>query len=709
MAYNFRQQSRIRKFAYLGIIFALFTVSLFHRRLVIEPEANFLELREIARGEADLSGSAVRLLLTGSSGLATTFLWSSALDLQEKHQFNKLKLVVDSITKIQPHFSTPWIFQSWNLAFNVAVEFDSPRDKYFYVSEGLNLLARGERANQGRIELASADARAATLKRGNPDMRWFLGFTYQLKMGTSDENSTMRCLLDLSCIEPSKRDPEKLQKADPRGGKTLKMAEFTTFCQENPRLVRRLHDALNVTDPLDIVQFLRDNAEVPGRFVMDTRKQEYVLRDWQDQFPVLPLPFDPNVSGHPGVPNPKDPNLTSETTDVFLMSRTWYEYAQLPLPPPSPDAEPERSNVDELKYRQPKRGWVIIFRGYPARGQFYIAETLQKEGWFDGEGWDIRPWLDPEGEFFREGTAMPIGTDPKYHSGRSWNQAYEFYKDFGDKNGIYISPGIRTELEAKAEVFRKSRRDGPVPPGTIVDRRTDEFAGAIGEGFEAHNRLANNDLVRRTINYDDFLYQADAERTPETVLARKLIYQAKRAREARRGAEIVRGLYEKALPLWRDVLIAHPQYGMVGPVQEEVYEHELDYMLFVQKARDFTEIVGELGSATLPPAIPVPALGDTLIREARGGTPYFRMARGPLEFVQVYEGPNADAVKHGMNAATVATALNLGTPFALPAQAFVDPLVREGPRENATRGWRLLLDDDNIRTVRGRRNFPSFD
>ena len=50
-------------------------------------------------------------------------------------------------------------------------------------------------------------------------------------------------------------------------------------------------------------------------------------------------------------------------------------------------------------FRLPQRGWVIIFRANPPRAQFYIAETLQSEGWFDEDGWYIRTWL--EGKLFK--------------------------------------------------------------------------------------------------------------------------------------------------------------------------------------------------------------------------------------------------------------------------------------------------------------------
>src|SRR5262245_1925026 len=134
MANPFQQRARQRKFIYAILIVALFTVSLIHRKWVVEPEAQRLQLREVARGEAELTSAAVRLALTGSSGLAVTFLWNAALEKQERHEWNELELLVGTITKLQPYFITPWMFQSWNLSFNVAVECDRPRDKYYYVS-----------------------------------------------------------------------------------------------------------------------------------------------------------------------------------------------------------------------------------------------------------------------------------------------------------------------------------------------------------------------------------------------------------------------------------------------------------------------------------------------------------------------------------------------------------------------------------------------
>src|SRR5213078_1702295 len=129
----------------------LFCVSLILRQAPgfgMEAQAADLELREMDRGEVELTGSALRLSLSGARGAAVCFLWWTAADKQKKHEWNELELIVRSLTKLQPHFITPWMFQSWNLAYNVSVESDRIKDKYFYITEGIKLLAEGERQNK---------------------------------------------------------------------------------------------------------------------------------------------------------------------------------------------------------------------------------------------------------------------------------------------------------------------------------------------------------------------------------------------------------------------------------------------------------------------------------------------------------------------------------------------------------------------------------
>src|SRR5438105_851325 len=196
-----------RKLVYLGLIFGLFVVNTFFWRGMASPltggqppswtvqaRATDLELTEATQGEPDLLGATLRLVLTGSRGLAVTILWQSAIDKQKRNEWNELEFIVRSLTKLQPHFLTPWLFQSWNLSYNVSVESDRVRDKYFYISRGIDLLAQGERLN-----------------RDHPDMRFWIAFYYQNKFGVSDEKNTLRSFLQMSMIDPAKRDPADLR------------------------------------------------------------------------------------------------------------------------------------------------------------------------------------------------------------------------------------------------------------------------------------------------------------------------------------------------------------------------------------------------------------------------------------------------------------------------------------------------------------------
>src|SRR5262249_16583128 len=128
MASPFQQKSVYRKFIYFGLIVVLFTVSLVFRKVVINSQAEELRLRQVDRGEVERTDPALRLSLSGMRGLAVTSLWLAAIERQKKHEWSEMEVLVRSLTKLQPHYTSPWLFQSWNLAFNVSVECDRSRD-----------------------------------------------------------------------------------------------------------------------------------------------------------------------------------------------------------------------------------------------------------------------------------------------------------------------------------------------------------------------------------------------------------------------------------------------------------------------------------------------------------------------------------------------------------------------------------------------------
>src|SRR5438132_1714365 len=349
MAASFQQQARYRKLTYTALILALFTISLLVRTSWIETEAHMLRLRVVDRGELELTGSAVRLVLPASRGLATTILWNRVAGpggAQERHKWNEVELLVNSITELQPYFMTPWLFQSWNLAFNVSVENDRPRDKYYYISRGLDRLAAGERRNA---------------MPGSPDLRHHMGVYYQMKIAISDEKMTMRCLLDLSSIDPVERDAGKLRAS---GGQDINEKEFAKFCRDYPRLVRRLRDQLGY-NAKEVVTFLADNRELPTRFSeKKTLEGKSVLKEATEQWPILPPKARDRLYNDWPDPAIADFGLTRESFDIFLVTRSWFTYSQENLPPPNPNPGlSEGRPPNPLRERLPRRPTIIIFRG----------------------------------------------------------------------------------------------------------------------------------------------------------------------------------------------------------------------------------------------------------------------------------------------------------------------------------------------------------
>jgi hypothetical protein len=577
MANPFRQQSRFRKLVYFGLILALFTGSLVHRRFLIEPEAMALQLREQSRGEVELTSSAVRHTFLGSRGIATCVLWWTAKEKQKKQEWNELELVVRSITKLQPHFSAPWRYLSWNLAFNVAVECDRTRDKYFYVSRGLQLLAEGERRNQGTQDEAAGPGGRALRFPGNPDMRYDLGFFYQLKIGQSDEKQFMRSLLDLSCIDPAERDPARFWGVDSRGRRVVKQAELEQFCRSYPRLVRRLRERMGRARPADVVAFLEDNKDVPSRFELPAAgagAAQTPLRKPRDQWPILPNPSPLPTT----LPDPAQREFAF-SFDVNRASEAWYTYAQEPLPPPDPDEAVEERPFDAVHYRLPKMS-TMVFRTYPARAQFYGAEQLEQEGWFDKDnGWTIRGWFEARPGSSRK-RDVTVGTESKYHAAPAWARVYRAYLDFGQKNGLYYTPDQARRLEQKAQLYQQTYKVGPQEPARELPPAA--RTGAMRESLEAQKRLEWRAFYETLTNFNSFLSQAAAEQKEEAVGVRKLFFQAKELASLAARAQAMK-TYEEALARWEEVLLAHPGLRRIDEVQLQTFEQQTRYLSLRQQ------------------------------------------------------------------------------------------------------------------------------
>jgi hypothetical protein len=535
---DFQRQALIRKFVYFGIILALFLVTLGVRTVSgygLDAQAEKLSIRDQDLGEGDLTGQAVRLSLIGSRGITVTALWAAAMDKQKKHQWNELELIVRSLTKLQPHFITPWRFQSWNLAYNVSVESDRVKDKYFYITRGIDLAAEGERNN-----------------KNTPDLRLDVGYFLQDKIGLADEANTLRCLFQLSCIDPLERNPGRFRSAG--SDQVDNLVEFRDFCEKHPMLVRRLRETLRCERPEDIVDFLEANQNVPSRYedISTTSQETTPLKPVNDRFPPLPPPsrygslWDELTFDSPS-------SQLGDSLDNFSVARAWFCYSQDPLTDEHP--------------RRPRLLSTVIFQGYPSRAQHYVAERLEKEGWYNA-GWEIPKWEFPADKLAPQGPQIAITVG----KGESWAaNAWE-----------------------KAFQMTKYRGDHPLPP--IPPLMMDEAQVKTLDPQLQHMYHVNKNLT----NFEHFYVISKVERLEEAVTARGLFRQAETF-DSLADYDQAKPVFEKPEAFgpsdtwgtkadkwskatgWKRLLLDHPDYAKEDEVQEATYIFQHRYKHSLQE------------------------------------------------------------------------------------------------------------------------------
>jgi len=574
MANTFQQQSLRRKLLYIFLILVLFTATLAFRQAKVyglDAQAGALEIRDMDQGEVELTGSALRLTLTGSRGLAVCILWQSAINKQMKHEWNELELLVNSLTKLQPYFVTPWLFQSWNLSYNVSVESDRIQDKYFYIARGIELLADGERQN-----------------RNNPDLRFWMGFYNQHKIGLSDEANTFRCLYQLSCIDPIERDPARMRTVDQNGNNVVDEQRFEEFCQHHPMLIRRLREALKNNSREDILAFLTETSssltagplKIPSRYedkpsgTSQGSQPTTDLKPVERQFPALPpLGAEGTASMDRADPNRID-------FDNFLVARDWYIYSNQPLPKPTPRLNDKTQPADASKGERIPHGMSsVLFRQKPARAQSYVAEYLEKEGWFGAEGWRITGGLFPDDKF-QNGADAVVGEGINW-AHRAWQKAFDMNSSFGTATGLYLDAEAMKTLNDRAKKYRKqfSLADVARPVDLPEQWQQDPEMKA---SFEAHSQLYWYNSERQLTNFAYFYFRSQVEQEEQTIAIRRAFFEAEQLRKAANREQALQK-YTDALQKWTALLLTHEGFRRDLNVQEDTFEVVVKYLDLIKQ------------------------------------------------------------------------------------------------------------------------------
>jgi hypothetical protein len=190
-----------RKIAYLvGLaVIALVVFRLSTPATATRPGGRLAQLRDEYRlgqanlGEVDPASETMRFLTLGLRNVAITLLWHQADDFKKKEDWTNFSAALSQIAKLQPNFINVWKYQAWNVSYNVSVEFDDYRDRYYYVREGINYLMKGEKYNQDHPMILS-------------ELGWFIGH----KIGRADEKEQYRKLFrEDDDFHPVDRTPDE--------------------------------------------------------------------------------------------------------------------------------------------------------------------------------------------------------------------------------------------------------------------------------------------------------------------------------------------------------------------------------------------------------------------------------------------------------------------------------------------------------------------
>ncbi len=73
-------------------------------------------------------------------GLAADFLWYRAEKLKSEGKLFEANTTAGWITTLQPRFGQVWVFQSWNMAYNISVITHTPQERWDWVYKGIKIL-----------------------------------------------------------------------------------------------------------------------------------------------------------------------------------------------------------------------------------------------------------------------------------------------------------------------------------------------------------------------------------------------------------------------------------------------------------------------------------------------------------------------------------------------------------------------------------------
>ncbi|QDT16529.1 hypothetical protein [Alienimonas californiensis] len=241
-------------------------------------------LGEASLGNVDPSSSTMNLVLFGLRGVATNVLWQDAMDAKEKKDWARLRSDVDSITLLQPHYEKVWDFQGWNLAYNVAAEWDGVPDRWYWVKEGTKFVMDGVDRNSQ-----------------SPDLRFKVGQILGQKIGNADEKNYYRRYWnedpDVAAFggqtDPElNRDPAETRSFPHHHLASRAWYQYSVEANDNPKFPRQsqMIEELFVSKPAEAQRQYAEAIEEAGEFADAPAAWTDARRDWVEGLGKRRLP-----------------------------------------------------------------------------------------------------------------------------------------------------------------------------------------------------------------------------------------------------------------------------------------------------------------------------------------------------------------------------------------------------------------------------------
>lgn len=94
------------------------------------------------------------LLLGGFRAVVIDLLWIRGIARHLERKYYESMAINNLIARLQPDFPGVWIFQAWNMAYNIAHEWESPETKWKWVKGGIEFAKNGAAKNPSNGDIA---------------------------------------------------------------------------------------------------------------------------------------------------------------------------------------------------------------------------------------------------------------------------------------------------------------------------------------------------------------------------------------------------------------------------------------------------------------------------------------------------------------------------------------------------------------------------